>query len=55
MGVSKDTIRKATGSVNALMYCLGCTNYHIYHVYRFHNYRNCPNKMEPDIAERAKR
>ena len=32
----------------------GFTNSPRYHAERFHTYRNCPNKREPDVAEREK-
>ena len=34
--------------------CWGCTISSVYLAYRLHTYRNCPNNMDPDVAERAK-
>ena len=55
MSVAEEAIKKATGRVNALLNCWGCTTSPIYHADRFHTYRNSPNKMDPDVSERAKR
>ena len=55
MSVDKNVIRNATGRVDAPLECCGCTNSPRYHVERFHTYRNCPNKMELDVTEFAKR
>ena len=54
MSVAEEAIRKATGRVNAPLECWECTNSPIYHVDRFHSYRNCPNNMDPDVADRVK-
>ena len=54
MSVSEESIRKATGRFNTPMGFWGCTNYPRYHTDRFHTYRNCPNKRDPEIAERKK-
>ena len=54
MSVAEEAIRKATGRVNAPLDCWGCTNFPRYHAYRFHTDRNCPNKIDPDVAERVK-
>ena len=53
--VAEEAIRKATDRVNALLECWGCNNTPRYHADRLHTYRNCPNKMEPDVADCAKR
>ena len=50
-----EAIRKATGRVNAPLECWGFTNSPRYHVERFHTYRNCPNNMDPNVAESTKR
>ena len=55
MSVPEEAIRKETGRVNALLEFWGCTNSPIYHADRLHTYRNCPNKMDPDVADRTKR
>ena len=55
MSVAEEAIRKTIGRVNAPLDFLGITNSPRYHVYRFHAYRECPQKMEPDVVERAKR
>ena len=55
MSVSEETIIKATGRVNAPLEWWGCTNRPRYHADRFCTYRNCPNKMDPDVAESVKR
>ena len=41
--------------VNAPLECWGCTYSHIYHEDKFRTYSNFPNKMEPDVAEHAKK
>ena len=53
--MAEAAIRKATGRVNASLECWGCTNFSRYHLDRFHTYRKFPNKIYPDMAERAKR
>ena len=53
--MAEEAIRKATGRVNALLECWGCTRSPRYHTYRFYTYSNFPNKMDPDMTERAKR
>ena len=55
MSVAEEATIKVTGRVNALLEIWGCTKYLRYHAYRFHTYSNCPNKMYPDMMERAKR
>ena len=55
MSVAEEVIRKAPGRINTLLEWWGYTNFPIYHVERLHNYRNCLNKMDPYVAERAKR
>ena len=55
MNVVEESIRKAAGRVDSPLECWGCTNYPIYHADRLHAYRNCLNKMDPTVAERAKR
>ena len=55
MSVSEEAIRNATGRVNSSMEYWGCTNSLRYHAERFHTYRNPPNKVDPDVAERARR
>ena len=55
MSVDEEDIRNTTGRVNAALECWGCTKSPIYHVDRLHTYRNCPNKMDPDVADRTKR
>ena len=55
MSVKKEAIRKATGKVDDQLEFCGCTKSPRYHSYRFHTYSNCPNNMEPEVAERAKR
>ena len=37
------------------MECWGRTNSPRYHADRFHTHRDCPNNMEPDVAENAKK
>ena len=54
MSLFKETIRKSKGRVNTPLKFGGCNNFPRYHADRFHAYRNCPNKMYPDVAERAK-
>ena len=51
--VSKETVTKEKGRVNAPLECWGCTNSPIYHADRFQRYINYPNNTEADIAERA--
>ena len=53
MSMDEEAIRKATGRFNNPVECWGCTNYPKYHKDRFHTYRNCPNKRDPDVAERS--
>ena len=55
MSVSEEAIIKAIDRINAPLECWGFTNYPRYHAEKFHTYRNCPNKMDPDVAEREKR
>ena len=55
MSVDEEAIKKAIGRVNASLACWGCTNYSKYHADRLNTYRNCPNKVEPDVADLAKR
>ena len=52
MSVSEEATRKTIGRFNATLEFWGCTNSPIYHADRFHTYRNCPNKRDPDVAER---
>ena len=53
--VAEYAIIKATDRSNAPMECWGCTNPPRYHADRFQTYINFPNKMDPDVAEHAKR
>ena len=55
ISMAEEAIRKVKGRVNYPLECWGCTKSPIYHTGRFHTYRNCPNNMDPDVAERAKR
>ena len=55
MSVTEEAIQKASGRVNAPLEFWGCTNSPRYHVDKFHTYRNCPNKMDPGVADRVKR
>ena len=55
MGVAEEAIRKETGRFNAPLDFWGCTNSPVYHMDRFHTFNNCPQNMDPDVAERAKR
>ena len=54
MSVAEEAIRKSTNRGNAPLECWGCTNSPINHTDRFHIFRNCPNNMDPDMAEREK-
>ena len=54
MSVTEEAIIKAIVRINYLMECWGFTDSPIYHVYRFHAYSNCPNKTDPEVAERDK-
>ena len=54
MSVSKEAIRKIIGRFNTPMEFWGCTNSPRYHADRFYTYSNCPNKTNPDVAERVK-
>ena len=54
MSVYEEAIRNATGRSNAPLDLWMCTNPSIYHADRFHTYRNCPNKMDPYVADIAK-
>ena len=54
ISVAEEAIRKATGMLNTPVECWGCTNPPKYHADMFHTYRNCPNKRDPDVAERSK-
>ena len=53
--VTEESIRKETGRVNAPLECWGSTNSPIYYADRLQTYRNCLNKMNQDVAERAKK
>ena len=53
MSVAEEAIRKATGRFNASLEFWGFTTSPRYHADRFHTYRNCPNKMDPNMVERA--
>ena len=55
MSVSKEALIKAKGRVDTPLDYWGYTNSPRYHMYRFYTYRNCPNKMDPDVAECPKR
>ena len=54
MSVAEESIRKADGRVSDPLDWWGCINYPRYNAERLHTYRNCSNKMEPEMAERAK-
>ena len=54
MNVAEYAIIKERVRVNAPLEFWGCNKPPIYHPNRFHTYRNCPNNMDPDVAERAK-
>ena len=55
MSVSKEALIKEKVRVNTPLDYWGYTNSLRYHMYRFYTYRNCPNKMDPDVAECPKR
>ena len=52
--VDEESIIKETGRVNDPLKFWGYTKSPRYQMDRFHAYRNCPNNMDPDVAERAK-
>ena len=54
MSVAEESIIKETGRFNTPVECWGWTKSPIYHADRFHTYINCPNKIDPDVAEREK-
>ena len=52
MSMVEEAIINATFRFNAPVEFWGCTNSPRYHADRFHTYMNCPNKRDPDVAER---
>ena len=55
MSVAEYAIIKERVRVNAPLEFWVCTYFPRYHEYMFHTYRKSPNKMNLDVAERAKR
>ena len=54
MSLFEEAIRKAKGRVKAPLEFWVCTNPQRYRADRFRIKRNFPNKMHPDLVERAK-
>ena len=54
MNAVEDIIRKKIDRANAPLEFWGCTNSPIYYAERFHTDSKCPNKIEPDMEDRAK-